>query len=287
MRSDEQFNDLAPAATIAAQDQISPMRLFLLALLAALCSAPCMTYAQSAVLVGRVVEDSTSRPVAGAQIVIGTVTKTAISDSSGAFILSDVPVGLYTVLVRAVGFTPFEQRLVFRSGERIDLDIVIKRPGPALTRVDVMASAVPVFLKAFDARRQLGQGRFLDTTDIAPFADSQLPSLLTARLSGVRQIRYGGRTALASGRGVSSLEKSPAGDLMDRQLGAPRSCYVQVIIDDIVLYQGQPDEPLFNADQVNLRAVAAIEYYTPSNRPSEFKRAGGGACGTLVLWTRR
>lgn len=263
------------------------MRLFFLALLAGLCSAPCQMYAQSAVLAGRVVEDSTARPVAGAQIVIGTASKTAISDSSGAFMLSDVPVGLYTVLVRAVGYTPFEQRLVFRPSERIDLEIVIKRPVPALGRVDVTARAVPAFLKAFDARRQLGQGRFLDTTDIAPFADSQLPSLLNARLSGVRQIRYGGRTALASGRGVSSLEKSPSGDLMDRQLGAPRSCYVQVIIDDIVMYQGQPDEPLFNADQVNLRAVAAIEYYTPSNRPSEFKRAGGGPCGTLVLWTRR
>ena len=45
------------------------MRLSHLALLAALCTAPCMTHAQSAVLAGRVVEDSTSRPVAGAQIV--------------------------------------------------------------------------------------------------------------------------------------------------------------------------------------------------------------------------
>ena len=83
------------------------------------------------------------------------------------------------------------------------------------------------------------------------------------------------------------MEQIPGGDVMDRQLGAPKACYVQVIIDNISVYQGQPDEPLFNADQVNLLAIAAIEYYTPSNRPSEFKRAGGGPCGSLVICTKR
>jgi len=45
--STEQFNDLAPAATIATQNQISPMRLSILALLAGLAIAPALS-AQSA-----------------------------------------------------------------------------------------------------------------------------------------------------------------------------------------------------------------------------------------------
>ena len=130
-------------------------------------------------------------------------------------------------------------------------------------------------------------GRFLDTTDIAPYVNSQLATLLTSRVPGVRQVRFGGRTTLASSRGNASLKEVPGGDVTDRQLGAPRACYVQIVIDNITLNQGQVDEPLFNADQINLQAIAAIEFYTVSNRPSEFKRAGGGACGTVVIWTKR
>ncbi|WP_373061145.1 hypothetical protein, partial [Gemmatimonas sp.] len=156
-----------------------------------------------------------------------------------------------------------------------------------LARVDVVTRSVPKFLKDFDARRRTGLGRFLDTTDIAPYVKSQLATLLASKVPGVRQVRFGGRTALASGRGNASLEKIPNGDIMDRQLGAPRACYLQIVIDDVTLYQGQADEQLFNADNVDLQAIAAIEFYTVSNRPSEFKRAGGGSCGTLVIWTKR
>ena len=122
-------------------------------------------------------------------------------------------------------------------------------------------------------------GRFLDTTDIAPYVNSQLATLLTSRVPGVRQVRFGGRTALASSRGNASLKEIPGGDVMDRQLGAFRACYVQIVVANITLYQGQVDEPLLNADQINLQAIAAIEFYTVSNRPSEFKRA----CGTVVF----
>jgi hypothetical protein len=241
----------------------------------------------TATLSGRVVEDSTSRPVAGAQITVGTTGLTVLSDSVGAFTAVAIPAGVHTVSVRAVGFAPIEQRMAFGEGQRIDVDMVLVRQPQALAGVTVTARSVPAFLRDFDARRQTGQGRFLDTTDIAPYVNSQLATLLAAKVPGVRQVKYGGRTALASARGIASMERIPGGDSMDRQLGAPKVCYVQVVIDNVSVYQGQVDEPLFNADNVNVQAIAAIEYYTVSNRPNEFKRAGGGPCGTLVLWTKR
>lgn len=263
------------------------MRPSIPALLVGLLCTPALARSQSAVLAGRVLEDSTSRPVARAQIIVGALSRNVVSDSTGSFTMADVPAGLHTVRIRALGFVPVEQRLVFRADDRIDLDIELRRQVPTLSGVAVSANAVPSFLNEFNARRRLGQGRFLDTTDIAPFVNSQLATLLSAKIPGVRQVRFGGRTALASGRGIASMEQIPGGDVMDRQLGAPKACYVQVIIDNVSVYQGQPDEPLFNSDQVNLLAIAAIEYYTPSNRPSEFKRAGGGPCGSLVIWTKR
>lgn len=241
----------------------------------------------AATLSGRVVEDSTSRPVAGARITIGATGRTVLSDSVGAFTAVGVPVGVHAVGVRAVGYVPTELRMAFGEGQRIEVDIVLSRQSQTLAGVTVTARSVPAFLRDFDARRQLAQGRFLDTTDIAPYVNSQLATLLASKVPGVRQVRFGGRTALASSRGISSMERLPGGDVMDRQLGAPKACYVQIVIDNVSVYQGQVDEPLFNADNINLQALAAIEYYTVSNRPNEFKRAGGGACGTLVLWTKR
>ena len=238
-------------------------------------------------LAGRVIADSTSRPVAGAMIAIGETGRSAQSDSAGLFTAVGIPSGIHIVRVRALGFAPFEQRIRFDSGQRVDVDVALTVLPQTLAGVNVVARPVPSFLKDFDARRRTGMGRFLDTTDIAPYANSQLATLLSSRVPGVRQVRFGGRTALASSRGNASLKEIPGGDTMDRQLGAPRACYVQIVIDNITLYQGQVDEPLFNADHVNLQAIAAIEFYTVANRPSEFKRAGGGACGTVVIWTKR
>ena len=243
--------------------------------------------AATGALSGRVIADSTSRPVAGAMIAIGETGRSAQSDSAGAFTTVGIPSGIHIVRVRALGFAPFEQRVRFDSGQRVEVDIALTMLPQTLAGVKVVARPVPSFLKDFDARRRTGMGRFLDTTDIAPYVNSQLATLLTSRVPGVRQVRFGGRTALASSRGNASLKEIPGGDVMDRQLGAPRACYVQIVIDNITLYQGQVDEPLFNADHVNLQAIAAIEFYTVSNRPSEFKRAGGGACGTVVIWTKR
>ena len=125
---------------------------------------------------GRVMEDSTSRPVAGALITIGATGRIARSDSAGAFAAVGVPVGVHLVTVRALGFAAFEQRIQFDSGQRLEIDIVLTMQ--TLARVDVVARSVPKFLKDFDARRRTGLGRFLDTTDIAPYVNSQLATLL-------------------------------------------------------------------------------------------------------------
>ncbi len=238
-------------------------------------------------LSGRVIVDSTALPVADALITIGATGRTAGSDRAGAFVAVGLPVGVHTVTVRALGFSVFELRIQLDTGQRLEVDMALTRQPPELARVDVVTRSVPKFLKDFDARRRTGLGRFLDTTDIAPYVNSQLATLLASRVPGVRQVRFAGRTALASGRGSASMELIPNGDIMDRNLGAPRACYLQIVIDDVMLYQGRAEERLFNADNVDLQAVAAIEFYAVSNRPSEFKRAGGGACGTLVLWTKR
>ncbi|WP_373059174.1 carboxypeptidase regulatory-like domain-containing protein, partial [Gemmatimonas sp.] len=103
---------------------------------------------------GRVMENSTSRPVVGALITIGATGRNARSDSAGAFAAVGVAVGVHTVSVRALGFAAFEQRIQFDAGQRLEVDIVLTMLPQALARVDVVTRSVPKFLKDFDARRR-------------------------------------------------------------------------------------------------------------------------------------
>ena len=76
--------------------------------------------AATGALSGRVIADSTSRPVAGAMIAIGETGRSALSDSAGVFSTVGIPSGIHIVRVRALGFAPFEQRIRFDWGQRVE-----------------------------------------------------------------------------------------------------------------------------------------------------------------------
>jgi hypothetical protein len=73
------------------------------------------------VLAGRVVDELTGRPVAGATVeVIGLDLRT-VADAAGRFVLDAVPVGLQRVLVRAIGYAAATRaNLAIGSGKPFD-----------------------------------------------------------------------------------------------------------------------------------------------------------------------
>ncbi len=243
----------------------------------------------SAVFAGTVLSDSTERPIANAEISIAALGLTVRSDSAGNFVLARIPAGLHAITVRAVGFSQLTTRMAFTDAQRIESDLLLRPNAQSLAQVDVKAATVvPGYpqLMEFEERRKFGVGRFLAQEVFTRAEGRRLSDVLTGRLPGVNAISYGGRRALASGRGTISIEKMPNGDSLDRQVGAAPKCYVQVIVDGIVRYIGRRDESLLDIDTIDPAHIAAIEYYTTSQLPPQFNTAGNAPCGTLVIWTK-
>ncbi|MCC6242526.1 MAG: carboxypeptidase regulatory-like domain-containing protein [Gemmatimonadaceae bacterium] len=244
---------------------------------------------KTAVLAATVLSDSTERPIASAVVSISALQLTARTDSAGNFTLSGIVPGRYTVMVRAVGFAPLSMPMTFGAGERVEADLLLRVAPQTLERVDVRAapsSGNHPRIAEFDERRKMGLGKFMTQDEFDKEAGRKLVDILTGKFAGLGSATYGSRRALISNRGLASASMLPKGDATDKLLGAKVRCYVQVIVDGILRYGSRKDEPLLDIDTIDPNSIAAAEYYTVSQLPSQFKMGGGAPCGTLVLWQR-
>jgi hypothetical protein len=240
-------------------------------------------------IAGQVRADSTGKPIAEAIVSVAGTERTARTDTLGRFVLLAVPAGPRTLAVRAIGFAARELPLALADGDSLDVAVRLTVVSPELETVTVTASTErrSIFFDDFVQRRRTSNGRFLDHSQFAQDLHQPLSTILRTRMPGVRIVRYGGgRMALASNRGVDSFTLMPQGDSYDRSLGAPKACYVQVIINNALVYGGGREESLYNVDLLQPERVEAVEFYTSSTVPPEFNRGSTSTCGALVLWLR-
>ena len=226
--------------------------------------------AQQASLIGTVLEDSTERPIVAAEIAIVALKRIVRSDSAGNFTLRAIPAGVYQVTVRAVGREPVQETITFGPNSHIERDYLLARSTTTLSKVQVKADATvdDMRLAEFNERRTLGFGRFL-TQDVFEKADGRrLSDVLSSRIPGLRSASRGG--AMASTRGVLSFRDQ-------------RPCFVQVIVDRMIRYNGTQSP--FDVNTIEPATIAGIEYFTTSQTPAQFNNTGT-PCGTLVIWTR-
>ncbi len=247
--------------------------------------------AQTASISGIVLVDSLDRPIAGAEIMIAGTERVVRSDSAGAFALRSVPIGRRQVQIRAVGYQSLNVSLDIPAAGLDGLEILLRPNATELAEVAVRADASPTarWLRAFESRRRMGIGRFMDSTELWGGGDPRnWAQRVAQRVPGVRLIGYGGSLAMATGnRGSNSFRGLPSGDLTDRMRGARANCYVRVIVDGMLRYNSQNDQSLFDVANWDGPPIVAAEFYTPSQLPAEFNRLGSASCGALVLWTKR
>ncbi|MBL0939453.1 MAG: carboxypeptidase-like regulatory domain-containing protein [Gemmatimonadaceae bacterium] len=245
--------------------------------------------AQSARIAGVVLVDSLERPIAGADIeLIGTAFR-ARSDSSGAFAIRGIPVGEYRLQVRAVGYAPLAFDIRLTSDGVDGLEALLKPMTQELERVNVRATSTPTsrHLAGFESRRQVGIGRFLDSTTLWKSGDHrQWAQAIVAQAPGLRIMHYGSSGALAFGsRGPT--RSAPRGDVTDKARGARQACYTRIYVDGMIRYNVGIDEQLFDVSNFDGPPIIAAEVYTPAQLPVEFNRIGSASCGAILLWTRR
>lgn len=205
---------------------------------------------------GRVVERS-GRPVPDAQIRVGEAVTTA-TDSLGRFAAGSLPAGSQTLSVRRVGYEMREIPLLLRSGQDVELSIVLEDFVPLLEEVVVRARRdVALERVGFGVRERAGSGFYVWPEEI----DRRMVSRLSDYLMEAPMLRV---TGVGSNRRVTGRRNSGSG------------CVTYAI-------DGRPAPG--NADlMLNPQEIGAIEVYARGVAPALFM--GINDCEVVLVWTK-
>lgn len=240
--------------------------------LALLPVAPCRSAAQqdsarrsppadSARLVGAVRSARNGQPLKGVMIVVPGTHRFDVTDSTGAFALSDLPSGERTVRVLYGDSLSYEKRVRLKRGTTLALSVLLDAQAQELTPVVVEARSLlaELSLAGFYERKRAGWGHFYTYDQLERRGSRSLRSLLVEEGVTVWHTSYGSYPVA---------------------LGGARLCVLSLYLDGMRL---QPDDlDSFRADQ-----LAGVEVYRHAlDVPFQFRR-GYDDCGAVVLWSRR
>ena len=239
-----------------------------------------------------IVRDSAGRPIASAEVVIEALSKRAIADPNGRYILTDVPAGLRLIRARMLGYVPVANMVRVTAGESAQSDFVLERVPQQLDTVLVKdrARVAGIGLAAFEERRSMGFGKFLDSTYLRANEQRGLGDILreipgTVILTPPRQIC---RRGLGCYNPPST--KRVAGS---SRVAFIKPCFMEVFLDGALVNRGsivgeQADwEGAFDLNMVTTTGFAAVEVYRSSAEVPMIFQSPTSTCGVLLLWTRR
>jgi len=157
------------------------------ALLAGLAST---AWAQQATITGRVVDETTSLPVAGAQVLVRTTSLAAVTDRDGRYRIEGVAPGRVTVFVRAIGYGSASRIVTASAGATVDTDFGLNASAVALDAIVVTASG--------EEQRARELGNSIATIDAAKVTEeapvTSMADLLNSRTGNVTVTSAGGTT---------------------------------------------------------------------------------------------
>ncbi|HYW31826.1 MAG TPA: carboxypeptidase regulatory-like domain-containing protein, partial [Gemmatimonas sp.] len=219
---------------------------------------------------GRVVS-TTGAPVGRVQVQAMGTTITTLTDTSGYFRLTEMPIGPYFLRARKVGFEPVVFSTQVLTNDSLEATITLTALSAGATSLDTMRvtadyDRLSKRLRGFEDRRENARGVFVDRKEIA----TRRPTLLSDLLRGRANI-----TVQRNGTG-------------DTQIFGPRLsmrsgyCALALIVDGTLIQTAGGRIDNF----VPIDMVAAIEVYTSGTSvPSEFARPDTD-CGAIIVWTR-
>jgi hypothetical protein len=237
------------------------------ALLALPAGAPGVA-AQSS-LTGVVREDSTNQPIAGVELVIGALDRRTVSDSVGQFRFDGLATGVHFILVRKIGYRPVQLRAILAMDDTLDAVVTLRPAAVELAPLEVTVSAIPPGMEAYEARRRSGAGYFIEPKTLRQSEHRQLADIFRSVRGVTLRFARGNRTILVNNRS---------------------RCPMQIYLDGIKIYEPRSGPGATTPPDINQFTVAQLEaieiYRGPAEAPPEFSGTGG-ACGTVVLWSRR
>jgi len=247
---------------------------------------------------GRVVLDSTTQPLAGADVLVMGTGRSASTNERGEFRIAGVPPGSHVVQVRKVGFSFTEQPVDFGK-DPVERTLAMSR----ITTLDSVKVVAPTYspndeaMRLFEEHRKIGLGKFFTRADLEQHRDMRMSELL-GQVPGVKpQTGNGGEAWIMPNRGAKSLGIGPGGasSVCDppkqdhpeaRRIGPPctNACFPHLFVDDVDVSPTEvPNINRYSPDQIE-----AIEYYAGGAQvPIDYNRLNRAACGVIIIHTRR
>lgn len=214
-----------------------------------------------------VVRNAEGAPISGARVVLWGSGVEATTSASGAFVLTQLPAGTYTMESRAVGFTPSRMAVDALETEENLAEFTLARYVPSLDtmRVQAYTNQASNSYGSFLRRKQAGFGYFLDEDAI----EKRSPVFMSDLLRTVPGVR------IAMGTSGQSVVQMRGSDFSPY-------CTPTVLVDGMQVYS--EDGNLENI--ASPQQVRGIEVYPrTANMPVELQRMNG--CGAVVIWTGR
>ncbi len=262
------------------------------AVLLACVSAP-SAYAQN--IRGVVLDDSTSEPIAGAEVILldqaDSVVAWNVTDAFGRFVLQ-VRLGEFSFKVLRMGYAPTITPPFPVQSDSVPVDVTIRLPfEPVVLDPVAVAGEAPPFapgpLKGFYERKRRGWGLHLAREDIEAKRPTQFTDILR-NLPGVRVIVLGGRQYGVRMVGAPMRLDPTAYESFARRVrrgadeGDVPGCPVSYYIDGTPFVPGEA-----GINEIFASEVEAIEVYrSASETPAEFLDSNS-RCGVIVIWTKR
>lgn len=213
-------------------------------------------------LVGEVLEDDSSRPIADVAISLRVPARTTLTDRDGRFRFRDLPAGRHELTLRHVGYGERTIEVEVVPGRTTELTIHLP---PVAIQVEPLAVRVegrlrPRYLeeRGFYERQEAGWGLFWDPVDM------ERASTGIARFRPEEFFRIFGHWdpwRLARRRNC----RSPA-------------LYVN----------GHPDDAgLLESNLLSAAEIGAIEVYRDTHGVPAWALDGEAACGVVAVWLKR
>ena len=165
---------------------------------------PTAVTAQTGSVRGQVVDAITQRPIGGAQIEIVDTRQGGLTNTSGQYLILNVPVGSHEVRVQFIGFATLTQTVSVASGEAAVLDFELSQSALQLDQIVVTGTA-----QGSEARSIGNTVSTIDAAEIVEIAPiSNVQELLTARTPGLTLVANSGQAGASSKlriRGAGSL----------------------------------------------------------------------------------
>jgi hypothetical protein len=251
-------------------------------------------------LIGIVVTNAaTHAPLENAELRLNDQTPLMKSDYVGGISFARPRQSEMRLRVTLAGFSSIDTTIAIGNLDWIQVVLALAPAAQPLPRATTVASApaIEARLADFERRRLQGRGRFITPAQMTEATDKRLLDVLM-RLPGLEAmagsaglltlVHKGGptsfvesnrRTYAVNVRGDTSAKQTSKGwRTNETNEQKPGYCEVAIFMDG--MYVQSPDISMLRAS-----GFAAVEYYTPSNVPPEFKRPGA-QCGVMLLWSR-